>query len=163
KLACDAKVSWVATDRRGLVASGRDKRGIPHDLVAYLKDRDQGCRFGGCSRTRHLNAHHIVHWANGGPTNVDNMVMLCHQHHGLIHEGGWRIEGSPEPGPGVGDTLAFVRPDGAVFVPHPMVAAWRSGLPDSGRPGGGLPPDEGPPPDGDPPPDAGRGWPESLF
>ncbi|MGH2719116.1 MAG: HNH endonuclease signature motif containing protein, partial [Actinomycetota bacterium] len=115
------------------------------------------------------HAHHIVHWANGGPTNAVNMVMLCNQHHSLVHEGGWSIDGSPEPGPWVGDTLSFVRPDGAVFVPHPMVAAWRSGLPESGPtpdtwppPEVGLPPDEGPP-DGDPAPDAGRGWPESLF
>ncbi|MGH7759465.1 MAG: HNH endonuclease signature motif containing protein, partial [Candidatus Dormibacteria bacterium] len=63
-----------------------------------------------------------MHWANGGPTNVTNLALLCGQHHSLIHEGGWSVRGNPEPGPGPDDTLEFVRPDGSVFVPHPALA-----------------------------------------
>lgn len=166
KLACDGKVRWMFRDERGLLGIGMSDRGIPEPMATYLRNRDGGCRFGGCSRTRYLDAHHIVHWANGGPTNVSNLIMLCHQHHSLIHEGGWHIEGSPEPGPGVDDTLRFVRPDGAVFVPHPMVAAWRSSLRGSASepPSGEAPtPTGGPPWDDDSPSEVGRRLPESLF
>ena len=37
--------------------------------------------------------HHIVPFAGGGPTDVDNCLTLCTFHHRLVHEGGWRIRG----------------------------------------------------------------------
>ncbi|HEV2451206.1 MAG TPA: DUF222 domain-containing protein [Streptosporangiaceae bacterium] len=123
KLACARKVRWIIRDEHGLVGVGSSDHDLPASLLTYVKARDGGCRFPGCGRSRHLHAHHIIHWANGGPTNVANMTLLCNRHHALVHEGGWSIEGSPEPGPGVGDTLRFLRPDGSVFVPHPLVAA----------------------------------------
>jgi hypothetical protein len=42
-----------------------------------------------------LKAHHLVHWADGGPTDLDNLVLLCHAHHTLLHEGGWGTSGHP--------------------------------------------------------------------
>ena len=50
------------------------------------------CGFPGCSATSWLHAHHIVHWSNGGPTNLNNLVSLCSFHHHLVHEGGWQVE-----------------------------------------------------------------------
>ncbi|HEX2030748.1 MAG TPA: HNH endonuclease signature motif containing protein [Actinomycetota bacterium] len=42
-----------------------------------------------------MNAHHLVHWADGGGTDLDNLVLLCWAHHRLIHEGGWKMTGHP--------------------------------------------------------------------
>ena len=55
------------------------------------------CRFPGCDATRRLHAHHVIHWLDGGPTELDNLVSLCHFHHHAVHEGGWNIE-SMQPG-----------------------------------------------------------------
>jgi len=54
-----------------------------------LRVRDKGCRFPGCTNTRFVDGHHIQHWADGGETNLDNLVMLCRHHHHLVHEGGF--------------------------------------------------------------------------
>jgi hypothetical protein len=74
-----------------------------------IRARDAGCRFPGCTRQRHLDAHHIQHWADGGPTQLKNLVALCRQHHRLVHEGGIMVRMSPEGIP------HFLRPDGAAF------------------------------------------------
>jgi hypothetical protein len=54
-----------------------------------------------------------VFWGKGGPTDPDNLVMLCGYHHRKLHEGGWRIEGDP------GDELRFVNPFGRVLSTRP--------------------------------------------
>ncbi|MEO1201698.1 MAG: HNH endonuclease signature motif containing protein, partial [Pseudomonadota bacterium] len=51
--------------------------------------RDGGCRFPGCTSTRHCHGHHIEHWQHGGETSLDNLVLLCPYHHRLVHEGGF--------------------------------------------------------------------------
>ena len=57
-----------------------------------LRVRDKGCRFPGCTNTRFVDGHHIEHWADGGETSLDNLVMLCRHHHHLVHEGGFVCE-----------------------------------------------------------------------
>ncbi len=57
-----------------------------------LRSRDQGCRFPGCTNTRFVDGHHIKHWADGGETSLDNLVLLCRHHHHLVHEGGFVCE-----------------------------------------------------------------------
>ena len=57
-----------------------------------LRVRDKGCRFPGCTNTRFVDGHHIKHWADGGETSLDNLVMLCRRHHHLVHEGGFACE-----------------------------------------------------------------------
>ena len=57
-----------------------------------LRARDNGCRFPGCTNTRFVDGHHIVHWADGGETSLDNLVTLCRHHHHLVHEGGFVCE-----------------------------------------------------------------------
>ena len=64
-------------------------------MLRALRFRDRGCRFPGCERTSWLKAHHLVHWARGGGTDLDNLVLLCHAHHRLLHEGGWSTSGHP--------------------------------------------------------------------
>lgn len=107
RLACDAAVEWVVESDGRPVGVGRRSRSVPGWLSRLLQHRDRGCRFPGCERSRWLRAHHIWHWADGGPTDLDNLVLLCHTHHRLLHEGRWRTSGHP------GSELRFHRPDGA--------------------------------------------------
>ena len=70
--------------------------------------RDRGrCQFTGCHQTRHLKAHHLIHWADGGPTDLDNLILLCQFHHTTVHEGGITITRSA-------DGWQFTMPDGTI-------------------------------------------------
>jgi hypothetical protein len=95
RLACDGRIEWVLESGGRPVGIGRRGRAVPGQLLRVLRHRDGRCRFPGCERKRWLNAHHLVHWADGGGTNLDNLVLLCHAHHRLLHEGGWRTSGHP--------------------------------------------------------------------
>ena len=67
---------------------GRRTRTIPPAIRRALVVRDGGCRAGGCDRPpAWTDAHHLRHWADGGPTTLDNLVLLCRRHHRLVHEG----------------------------------------------------------------------------
>jgi predicted restriction endonuclease len=61
-------------------------------LRRALLARDRHCRFPGCTHERWLAAHHVVHWADGGETSLDNTLLLCSSHHRLLHEGQFRIK-----------------------------------------------------------------------
>ncbi len=92
RLACDCGVVRVEHDAQGHVLNvGRRTRSLPPALRRALEVRDRGCRFPGCG-LRFTDGHHIVHWADGGPTCLENTVLLCRFHHGLFHEGGWMLE-----------------------------------------------------------------------
>jgi hypothetical protein len=97
-VACDASVVEVrhASDGRVLDV-GRRTRTIPPAIRRALEARDRGCRFPGCG-SRFTDAHHVVHWADGGGTKLDNLILTCRVHHRLLHEGGWRVELNPWPG-----------------------------------------------------------------
>jgi hypothetical protein len=70
---------------------GRRTRTIPPALRRALQARDRGCRFPGCG-VRHAQGHHVHHWANGGPTRLDNLALLCRRHHRAVHEEGYQVE-----------------------------------------------------------------------
>jgi hypothetical protein len=71
---------------------GRESRTLNRRMRRALHRRDGGqCRFPGCGARAWLHAHHIKHWASGGPTELDNLVSLCGFHHHLVHEGGWKV------------------------------------------------------------------------
>ena len=95
RMACEANVEWVLETDGRPVGVGRKTRSIPPHVSRLLRHRDRGCRFPGCGNARWLKAHHIWHWGNGGPTDVANLVLLCHGHHRLLHEGGWSVRGDP--------------------------------------------------------------------
>jgi hypothetical protein len=96
RLACDGRIEWVLERAGRVVGIGRRGRSVPDQLHRVLRHRDEGtCRFPGCERKRWLHAHHLVHWADGGGTTLDNLVLLCHAHHRLLHEDGWRTSGHP--------------------------------------------------------------------
>ncbi len=113
RLGCDAGVvRIVERDGRPLTV-GRRTRTIPPALRRALRSRDAGCRFPGCTHERFLHAHHIRHWAKGGPTTLENLVQLCSYHHRLVHEGGFGVESSGR------GAVRFRRPDGRVVAPAP--------------------------------------------
>jgi len=96
RLACDASVQVSLDNAAGeAIGLGRRRRSVPPWLSRQLRRRDQHCRFPGCERRRFVQAHHLRHWGEGGPTDPTNLVLLCSTHHRLCHEGGWHIEGSP--------------------------------------------------------------------
>jgi hypothetical protein len=87
-LACDGARVDVTLGRDGeLLDVGRRTRAIPSAIGRALWLRDGGCRVPGCGRTRHMHAHHIKPWAEGGPTRLSNLVLVCSGHHRMIHEG----------------------------------------------------------------------------
>jgi len=111
RLACDASVVHIVEDDRGEPLDvGRRTRSIPPALRRALHSRDRGCRFPGCTHTRHVDGHHIEHWARGGETKLGNLVLLCRFHHRLVHEGGVRIERLDD------GALRFLRPDGRPYT-----------------------------------------------
>ena len=104
RIACDASLSIITVDRddRVLDISGATRTPPPR-LHRAVVARDGGCRFPSCDRPPEwTDAHHIQHWARGGKTKADNLVLLCRRHHRLVHEGGWRLEWGP-----AGDLVAI--------------------------------------------------------
>ena len=99
RLGCDAELV-AQVERDGLpLSAGRKRRTVPPTLRRLLEARDEStCCFPGCDRSRHLQAHHRRHWAHGGETSLDNLVLLCFHHHRLVHEGGYTIEDDPAGG-----------------------------------------------------------------
>ena len=115
RLACDAPRVTVSQDMEGnLLYIGRKARKVSTPLWRALVTRDRTCQFPGCARTRHLQAHHIEHWAKGGETEPANLILLCKVHHWAVHEGGFRVEGRAPEG------LVFRRADGRVLPDCPV-------------------------------------------
>ncbi|QUQ63117.1 HNH endonuclease signature motif containing protein [Kutzneria sp. CA-103260] len=103
RLACDSTVLRVVLGAQSQPLDiGRASRTIPNQIRRALIIRDRGCAFPGCHRRpRQCHAHHVIHWADGGPTSMDNLVLLCGQHHRLIHHSHWSVtinDGAPEFG-----------------------------------------------------------------
>ena len=117
RLACEASLVAMLHGAKGTLDVGRKTRAIPPSLRRALQARDEGhCRFPGCENRRWVDAHHIQHWARGGETKLDNLVLLCTHHHRLLHEGGF---GVCRQGDG---RLVFRRPDGRVVPSLPSPA-----------------------------------------
>jgi hypothetical protein len=93
RLSCDCGVVEVVEDEHGVPLSvGRKRRTIPGSMKRALLQRDRTCRFPGCGNRLYLEAHHLVHWADGGETSLQNMVCYCSFHHRYVHEYGCSIE-----------------------------------------------------------------------
>ena len=93
RLACDSTVVRVLLDSRSMpIDVGRASRVVDGALRKALAVRDKHCQWPGCERPASwCDGHHIVHWADGGATDLDNCVLLCRRHHRMVHEGDWRI------------------------------------------------------------------------
>jgi Domain of unknown function (DUF222)/HNH endonuclease len=99
RLSCDPIVECVVYDHKRVLGIGRRSRLIPSWLRHQLWYRDGGCRFPGCPHRHFVHAHHIRHWADGGPTDLDNLILLCGYHHRFLHEHGWSIENNSDRRP----------------------------------------------------------------
>lgn len=116
RIACDSSLLRITDDDAGNPLDiGRKTRAVPPAMQRALRSRDRGCRFPGCTHDRFVDAHHIRHWANGGGTSLDNLVLLCRRHHHLVHEGGFGVEGIAD------GAIRFTRPDGRVIAEHPRL------------------------------------------
>ena len=90
RVQCDCSTCTIEEDEFGEPLNiGRRSRTIPPPMRRALKARDGGCRFPGCTNHKFVDGHHIIHWADGGETSLDNLVLLCRYHHHLVHEGGF--------------------------------------------------------------------------
>jgi Domain of unknown function (DUF222)/HNH endonuclease len=126
RLACDAKLLVSADGSNGLSLSlGRTRRDPSDAQRIEIRRRDKGCRFPGCTHTEFTDVHHVVHWVDGGETELDNLVELCDQHHRSVHEMQWRISGDANV------ELVFRSPTGRVShsTPSPIFTATRDGPP----------------------------------
>jgi len=112
RIACDSALVRILESGNGEPLDiGRKTRVIPPAMHRALKRRDRGCRFPGCVNTRFVDGHHIRHWADGGATRLDNLVLLCRHHHRLLHEGGYYAVKD-------GADFIFCRGDGEVIPSH---------------------------------------------
>jgi hypothetical protein len=93
RIACDADLTRLLLDPAGEpLHLGRTHRFATPAQRRVLDARDRGCIADGCHRPpQWCDAHHIRHWADGGHTDVDDMVLLCRYHHRHTHEAGWTI------------------------------------------------------------------------
>lgn len=98
RLACDAEIIPIMLDGPGGSAdAGHSRRTVTRRLRRLLVARDKHCRWPGCHEPpSRCDAHHIIHWLDGGPTNLDNLVLLCHRHHQHLHEHGYKMVPQPD-------------------------------------------------------------------
>lgn len=94
RLVCDAGVHRTITyGGSAILDYGRRTRTVSESLRRALVSRDGGCRFSGCGTPAAMcDAHHAEHWADGGTTSIDNLVLLCWFHHRYLHEQHWQLE-----------------------------------------------------------------------
>ena len=119
RLACDANVDLAVEDPEGSILNqGRVRRDPTPVQRVEIDRRDKGCRFPGCSYREFTHVHHIHHWADGGLTNLDNLVTLCGRHHRAVHELGWTVSGDAD------GVLTFTGPHGRSSTSAPS-PTWR--------------------------------------
>jgi 5-methylcytosine-specific restriction endonuclease McrA len=117
RLACDASRVVMRHDEDGRVVEvGARTRTIPPALRRALQHRDRSCRFPGCN-VRVGQGHHVRHWAQGGPTTLSNLALLCRRHHRAVHEEGYQVARGPD------GALEFRRPNGWLLPGVPPPAA----------------------------------------
>jgi hypothetical protein len=101
RIACDAAVVPVVLGSKSEILDiGRATRVVPRAIRRALIRRDRGCSFPNCTKkAKWCAAHHVRHWAWGGPTALDNLVLICAHHHQIIHHTEWEVritQGFPE-------------------------------------------------------------------
>jgi hypothetical protein len=106
-------VQRLAVDAAGIpLALGRSARVVPPALRRVIDLRDRHCTFAGCTApAMWCQAHHLVHWEDGGPTDERNLALTCTYHHRVIHAQGFRLDWSPD-----GRRIQTYRPDGSLIA-----------------------------------------------
>ena len=115
RIACDATVALAVDDDSGrTMYEGRNRRDPSGAQRREVRRRDRHCRFPGCSNVTFTNTHHIKRWKpDRGPTDLDNLCLLCVHHHYLLHRNGWTVSGDAN------EELTFVGPTGRVMTSRP--------------------------------------------
>jgi hypothetical protein len=121
-IGCTATISTMLHDLSGAIIDvGHRTRKVPPALRRALRERDRGrCQYPGCD-SRRTDAHHIRHWANGGMTNLANLVSLCGRHHHLVHDKGHIIAVT-------GAGFAFYTRDGILVPGCPQLPQGHGGI-----------------------------------
>jgi hypothetical protein len=132
RIGCDCDIIAV-TEREGLpIDVGRRRQSIPTRLRRALEVRDCFCRFPGCGvPARRADGHHLKHWVDGGPTDLDNLLLLPF-HHQRHHDGGFQIVTLPRgelrfethDGHVIGQRLLEPVDPQASFAPETARAEW---------------------------------------
>ncbi|MFN8026113.1 MAG: DUF222 domain-containing protein [Acidimicrobiia bacterium] len=93
RLVCDARTAWLTVNgEREVLDMGRESRTVTPGQRRAVVVRDRHCRYPGCrAPASWCDTHHLVPWEHGGPTDLDNLVLLCRRHHVVVHEGGRRL------------------------------------------------------------------------
>jgi len=116
RIACDATVVVAVDDSLGhTMYEGRARRFPSGAQRREVIRRDRHCRFPGCANATFAAVHHIVPWKLGGGTDLDNLVLLCKHHHGVVHRNGWSMTGNPN------EELSIENLKGRVTASRPSV------------------------------------------
>ncbi len=93
-LADEASLHFLLRDQRGAILKhGRTKRIATRAQTIALIARDRGCTFPGCDHPpEHCQRHHVIAWADGGRTDLDNLTLVCGYHHREFDRGGWSCQ-----------------------------------------------------------------------
>ena len=119
RMACDAAtIEMQHGPGREILNVGRKTRTISPALRRALAARDRKCRFPGC-QNRRCDAHHLEHWADGGATALNNLVLLCRRHHRAVHEEGFSVTLDAQ------GNVQFARPDRRPLLVAPPARVWR--------------------------------------
>jgi hypothetical protein len=114
RISCDSTVALAIDDAFGhTMFEGRSKRFATQAQRREVQRRDRRCRFPGCANNTFTDVHHVVHWADQGPTDLPNLVTMCDHHHHRVHEGKWRVTGNAN------GILKFVGPSGRMMTSRP--------------------------------------------
>ena len=114
RIGCDASVALALDDAFGhTMFEGRSKRFATQAQRHEVQRRDRRCRFPSCPNNTFTDVHHVVHWADQGPTDLPNLVTLCDHHHHRVHEGKWQVTGNAN------GILRFVGPSGRMMTSRP--------------------------------------------
>jgi hypothetical protein len=114
RISCDASVTLALDDAFGhTMFEGRSRRFPSGAQRREAQRRDRRCRFPGCDNSLFTDVHHIVHWADGGRTDLENLVTLCSHHHQRVHERQWVVTGNPN------GILRFIGPSGRAMASRP--------------------------------------------
>jgi hypothetical protein len=114
RITCDARVALAVDDSFGhTMFEGRSRRYPTGTQRREAARRDRRCRFPGCANNTFINIHHVIHWIDGGYTDLENLVTLCTHHHHRVHEGQWKVMGNAN------GILRFAGPSGRVMTSRP--------------------------------------------
>ncbi len=115
RVACDATIALAVDDDLGhTMYEGRATRDPTGPQHREVRRRDRHCRFPGCTNVLFTNVHHIKRWtADRGPTDLDNLALLCVHHHGLVHSKQWTMSGNSN------EVLTFTGPNGRAMESRP--------------------------------------------